>query len=366
MSICVPLMSALRFFRRGAVRFVPVVLVLLVLLGVTFTPVSTYASPVSRTCQPVNVPVALGAGQPLQYSIYGQLCNPASGPGSTVQLLIPGATYGHIYWDFPYEQQTYSYVDSMNAAGYSTFDIDRIGTGLSSHPNLSLVNVTFQTNAYVVHEIVQDLRGGQIGSQPFSQVLLVGHSLGSAVVWLEAGTYHDVDGVIITGLLHLLNADGIAHLFATLYPAALDQRFAGAGYNLTGYLTTEPGTREGDFYNASDVDPNVVATDEATKETVTSGEIASYAPLLADGISAQITVPVLLVVGQQDGTMCGLLATNCSSAATVLQAEAPYYAPQAQLQAVVIPNSGHDLTLHKTAPLYFAATLAWLNQYFTL
>ena len=323
MSICVPPMRALRFICRDAVRFVPVVLVL---LGVTITPVSTHASTVSRICQSVTVQVALGIAQPLQYSIYGQLCNPASGPSSTVQLLIPGATYGHIYWDFPYEPQTYSYVDSMNTAGYSTFNIDRIGTGLSSHPNLSLVNVTLQTNAYVVHEIVQDLRGGQIGNKSFSRVLLVGHSLGSAVVWLEAGTYHDVDGVIITGLVHLLNAIGIAHLFATLYPAALDQRFIGSGYSLMGYLTTEPGTREGDFYNAPSVDPNVIATDESTKETATTGEIASFAPLLVDGISAQITVPVLLVVGQQDGTMCGLLATNCSSAATVLQAEAPYYA----------------------------------------
>jgi len=359
MNTCVPLKRALRFFCRGAVRFVPVALAL---LSVIFTPVSTQASTQSGTCQSFNVPVALNVGQPLQYSIYGALCNPASGASRTVQLTIPGATYGHSYWDFPYQPQTYSYVRAMNAAGYSTFNIDRIGTGLSSHPNLSLVDVTLQTNAYVVHEIVQALRSGLIGNQSFARVLLVGHSLGSAVVWLEAGTYHDVDGVIITGLLHLPNAIGLAHLFATLYPAALDARFASAGYGV-GYLTTEPGTRGQDFYYAPGIDPNVVATDEATKETATDGEIATFAPLLVDGISAQITVPVLLVVGQQDGTMCGLLATNCSSAATVLQAEAPYYAPQARLQAAVIPNSGHDLTLHEAAPLYFAATLAWALQY---
>lgn len=359
MNTSILLKRAFRVFCRGAVRFVPVALVL---LSVTYTPVSTQASTQSRTCQSFTVPVALGIRQLLHYTIYGELCNPARGASRTVQLLIPGATYGHSYWDFPYEPQTYSYVDSMNAAGYSTFNIDRIGTGLSSHPNLSLVNVTLQTNAYVVHEIVQDLRGGQIGNQSFARVLLVGHSLGSAVVWLEAGTYHDVNGVIITGMLHLPNAVGLAHLFATLYPADLDPHFAGAGYGM-GYLTTEPGTREGDFYYAPGVDPNVVATDEATKETATVGEIASFAPLLVDGISAQITVPVLLVVGQQDATMCGLLATNCSSAATVLQAEAPYYAPQAQLKAVVIANSGHDLTLHESAPLYFAATLAWALQY---
>lgn len=314
------------------------------------------------TCQSLYVPVALGAGQPTQYRIYGQLCLPASGPSNTIQVLIPGATYGHVYWDFPYQPEIYSYVRAMNAAGYSTFNIDRLGTGLSSHPDLSLLDVTMYTDAYVVHEIVQDLRAGLIGNQSFARVILVGHSLGSGVVWIEAGTYHDLDGVIVTGLTHTLNLTGETRILASFYPADLDPQFAGAGYGL-GYLTTEPGTRAGDFYYSPDADPNVIATDEATKVTATDGQATTFAPLLIDGISAQITVPVLLVVGQEDSIVCGLLATNCSSVAAVLQAEASYYSPQAQLHVAVIPNSGHDLTLHKSASLYFAATIAWALQY---
>ncbi len=332
----------------------------LVMVGILHRPVS--AATDQGICQSVYVPVALGAGQPAQYSIYGQLCLPTSGPGNAVQVLVPGATYSHVYWDFPYQPATYSYVRAMNAAGYSTFNIDRLGTGLSSHPDLSLVDVTMYTDAYVVHEIVQDLRAGLIGSRPFARVLLVGHSLGSGVVWIEAGTYHDLDGVIVTGLTHTLNAIGEVRILASFYPADLDTQFAGAGYGL-GYLTTEPGTRAGDFYDTSDADPNVIALDEATKATATDGQATTFAPLLLDGISAQITVPVLLVVGQEDSVVCGLLATNCSSAATVLQTEAPYYSPQAQLQVAVIPNDGHDLALHKSAPLYFAATIAWALQH---
>ena len=97
----------------------------------------------------------------MQYTIYGELCNPTTGASHTLELTVPGGTYGHIYWDFPYEPQTYSYVYAANAAGYSTFNIDRIGTGLSSHPSLSVVDVTMNTNAYVIHEIVQDLRNGE-------------------------------------------------------------------------------------------------------------------------------------------------------------------------------------------------------------
>jgi len=93
------------------------------------------------------------------------------------------------------------------------------------------------------------------------------------------------------------------------------------------------------------------------------GEASTFAPVLVDDISAQITVPVLLVVGQQDSIVCGLLATDCSSAASVRQAEAPFYSPQAQLQVAVIPNVGHDLNLHEAAPVWFAAAASWAYQH---
>ncbi len=335
--------------------------VVLALVALIFVPRAARATTNTGTCQSFNVPVNLSVEQPLKYTIYGELCNPMTGASHTVQLLIPGATYGHVYWDFPYEPQMYSYVRALNAAGYSTFNIDRIGTGQSSHPDLSLIEVTMDVDAYVMHEIVQDLRSGFIGNQQFARVLVVGHSLGSAAVWIEAGTYHDVDGVIITGLTHHLNTTKLAGILSSFYPAALDPRFSGAGYG-TEYLTTEPGTRASDFYYQPDADPGVIATDEATKETTPDGEATTFAPVLVDGISAQITVPVLLVVGQQDSIVCGLLATNCSNAATVWQAEQPYYSPQARLQVAVIPNAGHDLNLHEAASLWFEAAKAWSYQ----
>jgi len=331
----------------------------LALIGVNLLPAAAQAASTGASCQSFTVPVALAVGQPLQYSIYSELCNPPGGASHTIQVLIPGGTYGHLYWDFPYEPETYSYVRAANAAGYSTLNIDRIGTGLSSHP---VSGVTMGTNAYVIHEVVQDLLAGQIGTQPFARVLLVGHSLGSVAVWIEAGTYHDVAGVIVSGLLHHLNMVSLAHVVATLYPADLDPRFANAHLG-PDYLTTEPGTRGSDFYSLPGADPNVIALDEATKETATTGEAATFPQSLTDGISAQIEVPVLVAVGQQDSLLCGLGATDCSSAASVLASEAPYYSPRAQLQVVVIPGSGHDLNLHQSAPLWFASALSWADQY---
>src|ERR1700681_84075 len=267
---------------RSCKRFLFILLTLATLVFVPFFPHQTHATTNTGSCQSFNVPVALGAGQSLQYTIYGELCNPLTGPAHTVQLLVPGATYGHVYWDFPYEPQMYSYVRALNAAGYSTFNIDRIGSGQSSHPLLNVVDVTMETDAYVTHEIVQDLRNGSIGSQKFTRVLIVGHSLGSAVVWIEAGTYHDVDGVIITGLVHHLNTTKLVGVFSSFYPALLDPRFSGHGYGAE-YLTTEPGTRASDFYYQPGTDPNVIATDEATKETTPDGEVTTFAPVLIDG-----------------------------------------------------------------------------------
>ncbi|HEX3641310.1 MAG TPA: alpha/beta hydrolase, partial [Ktedonobacteraceae bacterium] len=303
----------------------------------------------------------LGPGQPDQYTIYGELCNPAGGPSQTVQLLVAGATYGHVYWDFPYQPQTYSYVRALNAVGYSTFNIDRIGVGNSSHPLSALV--TLDADAYSVHKVVQGLRTGTIGGQTFAHVLLVGHSLGSLTSWIEAGTYKDVDGVIITGLTHHFNTVQLTTVVVpSFYPAQLDPRFAGKGLD-TGYLTTRQGTRGNDFYYVPEADPQAIATDEATKETVTSGELASFAPPFINGISERITVPVFVVMGQQDNLFCAPLATNCSSNATLQQAEAPFYAPQAQLQVAIIPNAGHDINLHLAAPTWFAASTTWALQH---
>lgn len=347
--------------RYGTMRFRFFMVLLVLVLGTVLLPRSAHAAVDGPNCQSFNVPVALGDGLPATYTIYAELCVPSSGASHTVQLLVPGGTYGHIYWDFPYEPQNYSYVHALTAAGYSTLNIDRIGIGESSHPPLGLVTITMSINAYIVHEIVQDLRYGRIGNQSFQHVLLVGHSLGSVTDWIEAGTYHDVDGVIISGLLHHLNALSLVGVVGTLYPADLDPRFAGKGY--VGYLTTVRGTRGSDFYYLPGADPNVLAMDEATKETATPGEFGSFALPIVDGISLQIRVPVLVVVGQQDALFCGILATNCSSATSVQRAEAPYYARQAQLQVAVIPQAGHDLNLHKTAPLWFADATTWSLQH---
>jgi len=251
------------------------------------------ASPLS--CSDVNLPVALAPGESLTYQIYGRLCSQDSLAHTTVQVLVPGGTYSNIYWDFPYQNGRYSYVDALTEAGYSTFSIDRIGIGRSSKPPAEQVNL--DSNAYVLYQINQALRNGTIDDVSFNHIIDVGHSFGSIVAVETVSQYGDVDGLILSGYLHNLpvtTAENVDH--AIFYSTQLDPRFA--GQNLPdGYLTTVPGIRGQLYYNQSNANPQVIAIDEATKQTVTSGELATGVSPLLSSVSQQIKVPVLLAIG---------------------------------------------------------------------
>ncbi len=323
------------------------------------SPSTAHANP-SVACESVEIPVSLGLLSPPSH-LHAELCIPAG--ATTVQVLVPGATYNNIYWDFPFQPSTYSYVRAVNAAGYATLALDRLGTGSSSHP-LSLT-VTATLEAATVHQAIQAIRAGQVGAQPFTNVILVGHSLGSIISIIESATYHDVDGVIITGLTHRINAIRVALAFGTLslYPALLDPAFAGQNLDL-GYLTTRPGTRGGLFHSITDPVPEVIAVDEQTKDLVATTEVPDGILLGATlPLSRNIQAPVLVVVGGQDTLFCGLLATNCSRSASLLAAEGPYYGTAAELEAFVLPTSGHDVNLARNTPIFQTVAITWANQH---
>jgi pimeloyl-ACP methyl ester carboxylesterase len=312
------------------------------------------------TCTAYTLPVRIADPGPADQTMWGQLCYRGSREPATVQLLVHGATYNHLYWNFPYGNGYYSYVDAATAAGYATFDIDRIGNGNSSHPPST--EVTLDAGAVALHDAVTALRTGTVDGHPFQHVIMVGHSIGSVEAWIEAARYQDVDAVIVTGALHALSPD-LSALEADLYPADDDPAFANSGLD-PGYLTTLPGTRGSLFYDPATTDPAVVAADEASKDTTTPAELSGAAAILSEPPSQQpsyqITVPVLSVVGENDNLFCtGVTVYNCASAASVKAFESKYYSPAAHLKVVVIPDTGHDLALSTTAPLTDAVMIGW-------
>lgn len=330
-------------------------LAFLVLLAALLLP-GRAAAVVGPNCQALRVPVSV-TGVP-GATIYGELCRPPLVTGG-VQLLVHGATYDHNYWDWPQDRSTYSYVLRANAAGYATFNVDRLGTGESTRPASTSVNLETDTEA--LHQVIEGLRDGTIGGRPYRRVTWVAHSLGTIVGWVYAARYADVDAFVLTGMTHIAEATWLEEASGTSYPAALDPKFANSGLD-SGYLTTRPGSRGGSFYYQPGADPSVIALDEDLKEAVTVSELEGAFPLYngpspETAPSRTIQVPTLLVVGKHDGLTCP--ASGCTAAAFRAR-EAPYYSPQSRLQVQVAPATGHDLQLHRTAPLTSIRIQRWL------
>ncbi|MFL6258501.1 MAG: alpha/beta hydrolase [Thermoanaerobaculia bacterium] len=327
------------------------------MLAALLLPAGARAAAGGLRCEEVTFAVNLSPSDATVYSVFGVLCSRGSLEHKTIQITLHGATYSHLYWDFPFQAETYSYMRRATEAGYAVLNLDRIGIGQSDHPAADAV--TIEANGYVVHQIVQALRGGNLvipsfGRVSAERVALVGHSLGSVISIQEAGTYGDVDGVVLTGVSHNVTP-ALGEILSSLYPANLDPHFAGRSIP-DGYLTSLPGLR-GVFYQAPFFDPLVVAIDDQTKETVTVAELNTAVPAL--GLSAAIHAPVLVVVGDFDAAFC--TAPSCSASGS-LASEPGFYPTDACAEAVAIPNTGHDLNLHYSAPLTYDTILNWMDR----
>jgi len=321
-------------------------------LATTLAAAPARAQPGGTTCSSVALSTRVG-GQ--TGTIPGTLCVP---PGArSVELLLHGYSYGQYYWDLPFEPETYSFVRAANAAGFATLNVDRLGNVGSLQP-LSLF-VTLDNNASVAHQLVSALRSGELGVA-FENVVVVGHSFGSLIAYLEAGRFQDVDALVATGASHEPNAVNIAtRVVASSPPAILDPKFRGLLLD-PGYVTTRPGAR-GIFYEAADADPAVIALDEQLKQTGTLEDTLTTLPDFLLNASSDINIPTLTVNGSEEPFFCnGVAAGDCSSSAALAASEQPFYGPDAQVEAIVVNGAGHNLALELGAAQTNTSIQEWL------
>lgn len=191
------------------------------------------------------------------YQLYVELCVPADPAAAskvqTLQFLNHGGTLDHTYWDFA---SGYSYVDAAAAAGYATFNYDRLGYGLSDHPDPNQV-VQAALQREIAHQLIQVLRKATIGGIGIKNVVGVGHSAGSALTLAIVGKYPaDFDALIFTGISTSVEGVARAQIAFNLIPAALDPSGRFAGLN-KGYLTQSavPQDFQFPFYRYPDFDP---------------------------------------------------------------------------------------------------------------
>jgi pimeloyl-ACP methyl ester carboxylesterase len=328
--------------------------------GTKYVPSALRSRHPDARCYEVQVPVSIKKIG--KAHIYGELCRPrrVAKTGMTVQLLVPGSTYNHSYYDMPVKSSRYSYVSKALGAGYATFNIDRLATGRSTLPPSSLYTLDSGTQA--IHQVITKLRAGQIKDRKFTEVVWVGHSLGSSMAWSQAERYpDDIDAFVLTGMSHVVREEeppgggGPAEGIPFEIRAKDDPKFRGRIYD-PGYLTTNAGMRQF-FYFTPNADPAVIAADERLKDLSTAADSESADLPPAQSPSRSIEVPVLLVVGDKD-QYC--TAGTCTPE-SMLANERPYYSHKGGLRAIVVHDSGHDVQLHKNATRTNAAILQWVK-----
>ena len=329
-------------------RFRRFAAVVLLAAGICIAPGTAGAAQI--TCEDVAVPVPIGLST---HSMHGRLCVPDG--ATTLQILIPGGTYNKAYWDIGYTPETRSYRLAMNRSGIATLAVDRLGSGRSTKPASALLGLATQAKA--IHAAVVSLR------PRFDRIILVGHSVGSAIAMTEASTYRDVDGLVVTGLTHQINLPGAVPVFTTLIPATLDPALRGYGLDV-GYLTTTAGSRYSSFHTPGRPDDGALGFDEATKDVVTAAETVGTV-LISEliPVTRQITIPVMLTMGRGDSNFCGPpLGADCSSAEALRASEGRFYSPESRLQTYVVPDYGHSLNFSPQAPGYHRAVVDWTRS----
>ena len=304
----------------------------------------------------IEIPVVLAPGHGDGHFVSADYVTPAPAAEVAVDVLVHGATYDRKYFDWPLQPERYSYTARTVSAGRAVLAYDRLGSGRSSRP-LS-TGLTLEAGASVLHQVITWARG-----KGHRQVHVIGHSLGSIIAMKAAALWPaDPSRLVLTSILHTA-APGAQAAGRAMHSASDDPAFASKGYD-GGYLTTVSGTRGELFHHASS-DPAVIAYDEEHKDVVSATEFSS-APraLLAppqENMSAQITAPVLAVVGELDYILCVNGPVSASSADGLRAHEAPYYRRAACFTVAPVPGTGHDLALSPTAADSFALIDWWLQ-----
>jgi pimeloyl-ACP methyl ester carboxylesterase len=308
------------------------------------------------------IPVKLSPGGWFSFDVVGELCGPAGGDrgpegkldGKVLQVLVSGGGYGSIYWDFPYEPDTYSYARAALRAGYATFNFYRLGMGESDHPLGVLLTVDNQ--AYVLSQVISALTA----EHRFAGVVTVGHSFGSVTSIAHALGHSDqVQGLVLTGFAHNSNPGFVTAIRQGVDVAAFKGLFAGKIVDPT-YIISKPDTRGETFYVRSNADPLVIATDELNAQTMAMGEVISASKYFGPQ-SRELQVPVFLLLGEEDFVVCGG-KLDCTDHAGAIAAEQGYFPPAACLEMAVLDDTGHDSALHRNAPQNFALILDWIGR----
>jgi hypothetical protein len=141
------------------------------------------------------------------YKLAATYCEPDGGPGKALQILTHGIGFDRTYWDFPYHNYNYSYVNEALARGYSTFSYDRLSVGESrTSPSGAALDPVNEVQSFLevaaLRQLTTNLRNCNATrdiTANYQRILHVGHSFGSMLIYgITALDWTILDGIALT------------------------------------------------------------------------------------------------------------------------------------------------------------------------
>ena len=301
-----------------------------------------------------------------QYTVKGHITGPASALAAAskkkkakkrprgVTLYLHGLGLGEWFWNFQ-PVAGVNYALQQARAGHVSVTVDRVGYGLSGHPdgNQSCIG----SQADVAHQLVQALKTGSytvsVGkARKYRRVALAGHSAAGEISILEAYSYKDVNALIVVGF-------SFSNLAAANIAFGNQRNVCQAG----GIPPATVGAPNYALFGQTPAEFEQTMFHSATK-AVRAAAIPLHNPdpcgdnlSLTDAINQQragvgkIKVPAVVICGDSDFLY--------ASFGCVAQAER---FGSKDKRSITIKNAGHALPLEATAKTFRSKLGNWLSR----
>lgn len=333
--------------------------------GVSTTPRDEVIEvPVRFAVTNMNRSQVMCATDGLPYEIRGHLVGPRSKLDSAtpqnVALYLHGIGWGAFYWRFK-SVPGYDYVAEMARLGHVSVVFDQLGYGAPDSGRPAGTMSCYGGEADIASQIVGQLKTGAYtatgrSAPRFAKVALGSHVTGGLMTEPEAISFMDVDALVITswadsGFSSEILAENVAINMLCASGGEPSEGTSGS----PGYHHTPLGEAQFRSIYFFDADPSVVNAAVLLRQRGPCGEAQSAVAALAvdNGMANTVTVPVLLVLGDQDGFF-----TDPASAG---QTQMGLFSGSMDKTLTILPGAGSALTLERSAPAFRSTVSTWLK-----
>jgi pimeloyl-ACP methyl ester carboxylesterase len=226
-----------------------------------------------------------------------------------------------------------------------SFFYDRLGVGESSKPDaINIVQAPLEVE--ILQSLITKLKAGAFSNTTFTKVIGTGHSFGSILTQAITAQYPtSLNTAILTGFSVNMTGQPIFTQGLNLAIASQNAPYRFSGLS-NGYLVSSSAiSNQIAFLHAQDFDPAILNLAEATKGSVTFGELFTTAAVVMP--ATNFTGTVAVVNGDNDLPFC---TGNCSYPTNLAQSAVTALYPKASHTGTYLaPLTGHGLNLHYSA-----------------